>query len=76
MRHDDLLSQHKMTQEICTVRVIKADGALVTIIELALDPLPNVQDWQYEEDADVLYDVLKASLPIATWAALAGRFNA
>jgi hypothetical protein len=34
-----------------------------------------VEDWQYKEDAEVLYQVLRAHLPIATWEALAGRFH-
>jgi hypothetical protein len=76
MRDDDLLSKNNILRCMRRVEVIKADGVPDMMIQLSLDPIPNTGDWQYEEDADVLYETLKASLPIATWEALAGRFHA
>jgi hypothetical protein len=34
-----------------------------------------VQDWEYEEEAEVLYQVLRANLPVATWSALSYKFD-
>jgi hypothetical protein len=56
--------------------VTKKDGVAGSIVYMTGGAAHHpVQDWEYEEEAEVLYQVLRANLPRVTWSALAYKFQ-